>query len=154
MEAAIEMSRLVREERAVLIFDGLDEKSVHMTPAEARAFIRVLWQSLPEEWHKALMPSRSGRDGRPSLESDRSDLRGFLRSAQSSPGHPSSTGHPSSPRKPTTRQIISCRSHDFRDLETETSMLTGVFDGDVPRATAAFDLISSIYNLGEPALRP
>ncbi|HXA18323.1 MAG TPA: pentapeptide repeat-containing protein, partial [Thermoanaerobaculia bacterium] len=39
--------RLVREEGAILIFDGLDEKLVHLTEAQGQAFIRTLWQALP-----------------------------------------------------------------------------------------------------------
>ena len=38
--------RLVREERAIIIFDGLDEKIVHLRPPEAQAFIRELWSIL------------------------------------------------------------------------------------------------------------
>ena len=41
--------RLVREEGAILIFDGLDEKLVHLDDAQARAFIRMLWSALPPQ---------------------------------------------------------------------------------------------------------
>jgi Cdc6-like AAA superfamily ATPase len=50
---ADDILEMVRDERALMIFDGLDEKTVHMTSSEARAFIRVLWQSLPEGGHSA-----------------------------------------------------------------------------------------------------
>lgn len=39
--------RMVREEGALLIFDGLDEKLVHLDEAQGQAFIRLLWQALP-----------------------------------------------------------------------------------------------------------
>ncbi|MEM9367345.1 MAG: TIR domain-containing protein [Planctomycetota bacterium] len=39
--------RLVRERGAVILFDGLDEKVVHMTSDRAKAFIRTLWSVLP-----------------------------------------------------------------------------------------------------------
>ena len=40
--------RLVRQEAAVALFDGLDEKTVHMTPDRAQNFIRTLWSILPQ----------------------------------------------------------------------------------------------------------
>jgi WD40 repeat protein len=43
-----ELLRLVRQEGAVVIFDGLDEKLVHMNEAQGEAFIRTLWQVLPD----------------------------------------------------------------------------------------------------------
>ena len=39
--------RLVQEEGAVLIFDGLDEKLVHLDEIQGHAFLRSLWQALP-----------------------------------------------------------------------------------------------------------
>jgi hypothetical protein len=45
---AKDILRLVREEGALIIFDGLDEKIVHLTPEKARAFIRTLWAVLPD----------------------------------------------------------------------------------------------------------
>jgi WD40 repeat protein/uncharacterized protein YjbI with pentapeptide repeats len=50
-----DLIRLVREEGAVAIFDGLDEKIVHLRTAQAQAFIRELWRILP--------PFRRGGDG-------------------------------------------------------------------------------------------
>ncbi|HZH13345.1 MAG TPA: TIR domain-containing protein [Archangium sp.] len=40
--------RLVQEEGAVIFFDGLDEKIVHLPPDRARDFIRTLWAVLPD----------------------------------------------------------------------------------------------------------
>ena len=94
---AEEILRLVRDERAVLIFDGLDEKTVHLTPEEARAFLRVLWQALPEAGRQArLIPGAQGDEA---------------------------TG--GGGKEPLGRVIISCRSHYFRDISEQTSMLTG-----------------------------
>jgi WD40 repeat protein len=147
---ADDILQMVRDERALLIFDGLDEKTVHMTPSEARAFIRVLWQALPETGHQARSKKRT-------QEVD---------------------------AKPTGRLIISCRSHYFRDVPAETSMLTGehreeidrantpvltllpfnesqirnyltgILDGDADRAESAIQLIGSIHNMSELATRP
>ena len=44
---AQDILRLVREEGAVLIFDGLDEKLVHLDEAQGQAFLRTLWGALP-----------------------------------------------------------------------------------------------------------
>ena len=39
--------RAVQQQGALIVFDGLDEKIVHLDPAGARAFIRELWRALP-----------------------------------------------------------------------------------------------------------
>ncbi|RYD67646.1 MAG: NACHT domain-containing protein, partial [Verrucomicrobiaceae bacterium] len=39
--------RAVREKGAILIFDGLDERTVHMTAQQAHEFLRELWSALP-----------------------------------------------------------------------------------------------------------
>ncbi|MDX2080471.1 MAG: hypothetical protein SFU53_06775, partial [Terrimicrobiaceae bacterium] len=43
-----DLIRLVREQGAVILFDGLDEKLVHMDPTRTRAFIKTLWSVLPD----------------------------------------------------------------------------------------------------------
>jgi len=52
---AADLLRLMLEENALIIFDGLDEKIVHLTQDRARDFIRTLWSVLPHA-----MLSRSG----------------------------------------------------------------------------------------------
>ena len=42
-----EILKLVRERGALMIFDGLDEKLVHLPPKFARDFVRELWKVLP-----------------------------------------------------------------------------------------------------------
>ncbi|WP_350152233.1 pentapeptide repeat-containing protein [Nitrosomonas sp.] len=39
--------RLVQQENALIIFDGLDEVLVHLKPMQGKAFIRELWRILP-----------------------------------------------------------------------------------------------------------
>ncbi len=180
---ADELIRLVREERALLIFDGLDEKTVHMTSAEAKAFLRVLWQALPEEGHRSRekTPRRRRNSKAASNSFDRVEKVETVEAIQADVGSPAEE---TSVSRPTGRLIISCRSHYFRDLEAETSILTGedresigrmntpvltllpftelqirnyllsLFDDDAVRADGAFELISSIHNLGELATRP
>ena len=46
--SSLDVLRLVREEGAVILFDGLDEKIVHLTPDRAQDFIRTLWAVLPD----------------------------------------------------------------------------------------------------------
>lgn len=161
---ADDILEMVRDERALLIFDGLDEKTVHMTSSEARAFIRVLWQSLPESGHSARSKKRAHgkeKDGR-----DQAD------------------DHQPPKSIPTGRLIISCRSHYFRDVPAETAMLTGedredvdhantpvltllpfderqirnyligILEEDTDRADSAMKLIESIHNMSELATRP
>ncbi|HEX8702735.1 MAG TPA: TIR domain-containing protein [Myxococcaceae bacterium] len=136
--------RLVQEEGAIILFDGLDEKIVHLPPAQARDFIRTLWAVLPD----------ATRDG-DALPAGKS--RGKL--------------------------LISCRSHYFRDVWSQNSMLVGQdregfdrnqfpalcllpfteeqiqaylasFLGDRTRGAEAFDVIASIHNLRDLAERP
>ena len=136
--------RLVREEGAVILFDGLDEKIVHLTPANAQHFIRALWAVLPE----------AARPNAPLAEGKRSG-----------------------------KLLISCRSHYFRDVMSQNSMLVGEdregFDrkqfpalcllpfteeqiraylesllGGKEGADEAFEVIESIHNLRELAERP
>lgn len=45
--SAAEILKLVRQQNAVIIFDGLDEKIVHMDSKMAQGFIRELWRALP-----------------------------------------------------------------------------------------------------------
>ncbi len=45
--SAEEILDLVRNEGALIIFDGLDEKLVYLTTADAQAFVRELWRALP-----------------------------------------------------------------------------------------------------------
>ncbi len=44
--------RMVQEQGALIIFDGLDEKTVHLTKTEAQDFIRELWSILPDALRK------------------------------------------------------------------------------------------------------
>jgi len=53
--------RMVREEGALLIFDGLDEKLVHLDEGQARAFIRELWSALPAHIFRNEPSKTSGR---------------------------------------------------------------------------------------------
>ena len=45
--SAAEVIRLVREDRALIIFDGLDEVLVHLSPAAGQRFTRELFRILP-----------------------------------------------------------------------------------------------------------
>ena len=51
---------LLREEGALLIFDGLDEKLVHLNENQGQEFVRELWNALPD-----LERPREAGDGRP-----------------------------------------------------------------------------------------
>ncbi len=136
--------RLVQKEGAIILFDGLDEKIVHLPPDRARNFIRRLWAVLPDAARsKDVLP-----DGK---------RRGKL--------------------------LISCRSHYFRDVMSQNSMLVGEdregidrkqfpalcllpfteeqirnyladFLGDPERGGEAFEVMASIHNLRDLAERP
>ncbi len=77
--------RMVRTGEALIIFDGLDEKTNHLTPSEGQLFIRQLWSALP-----------------PELIAKRREAG-----------------------KPIGKLLISCRSHYFRSLTDQNSLLRG-----------------------------
>ena len=132
----------VQENRALMIWDGLDEVIVHMEPKFANDFIRQLWRILP--------PLKQDKKQNPN----------------------------------TGKMLISCRSHYFRDVNQQNSMLTsehrdgikgedyealillpfgqqqiesylqkslGIAGDDLRKA---IDLIGSVHNLPEMAERP
>ena len=143
-----EIIRQVREEGAVILFDGLDEKIVHLPPAEARSYIRELWKVLP-----------------PVVRRER---------AAATPDDGRRLG----------KLLISCRSHYFRDVLSQTSLLTGEDREGISRrddykvllmlpfseeqiraylrnvtgseegARSAFELIERTHNLRDLAARP
>lgn len=78
--SASDLIRSVREHGSLMIFDGLDEKMVHMDPKRARDFLRVLWSILPISQRSK---SESGKI------------------------------------------IFSCRSHFFKDMRHQYSLLLG-----------------------------
>jgi WD40 repeat protein len=45
--------KMVREEGAVILFDGLDERTVHLSIKRAQDFIRTLWSILPDATQSA-----------------------------------------------------------------------------------------------------
>ena len=149
--------RLVREAGAILIFDGLDEKLVHLDETQARAFLRTLWNALP--------PVAARLDRTPERQDrQRSPLNGAEITS------------------PQGRLIFSCRSHYFKTLRDQNAVLRGEYRDDVrasdyralvllpfneaqireylqavlgpERVESALDLCASVHNLRELAERP
>ncbi|HTI70514.1 MAG TPA: TIR domain-containing protein [Candidatus Limnocylindria bacterium] len=157
-----EILRLVREDGALIIFDGLDEKIVHLTPDRAREFIRTLWAVIPEA--NAFMNARYSR---------------------SSAGNPTeqNMAEPAVSTRRLGKMLISCRSHYFPDVWSQNAMLVGqdrdgisrkeypalcllpfneqqilsyltMFLGNEAEGQKALDMIKSIHNLRDLAERP
>jgi len=60
-----EIIRLVRSERAIVIFDGLDEVLIHLTPAAGERFVHEIFSILPASiWLPRRAPGASGTPGR------------------------------------------------------------------------------------------
>lgn len=60
-----EIIRLVRFERAIVIFDGLDEVLIHLTPAAGERFVHEIFSILPASiWLPRRAPGASGTPGR------------------------------------------------------------------------------------------
>jgi WD40 repeat protein len=133
---------MVQRHGALILFDGLDEKIVHLPPVQAQAFIRQLWRVLPPYASKA--KAGGGRRGKMLLScrshyfKDVWDQNAML------------TGE--------DRDDI--RAGDYRacillpfNEEQVRAYLRGV-RGSEADAQAALDLFASVHNLSELAGRP
>jgi uncharacterized protein YjbI with pentapeptide repeats len=132
---AADLLRLVREEGALIIFDGLDEKIVHLTQDRARDFIRTLWSALPptaQKSGKLLLSCRSHyfRD----VWSQNAMLTGEDREGIDRSQYPAFC-------------LLPFDERQIRDYLVS-------FLGDAKRGGEAFDLIASIHNLRDLAERP
>ncbi|MCB1227766.1 MAG: pentapeptide repeat-containing protein, partial [Verrucomicrobiales bacterium] len=136
--------RLVREEGAVIMFDGLDEKIVHLPPAEAQAYIRELWKILPPVIRKA--DSKSGQRMGKMILSCRSH---YFRDVLSQ--NAMLTGEDREGLK---------RGSDFKVLlmlpfsEVQIRAYLREMTGSEQRAAEAFAIIERIHNLRDLAQRP
>lgn len=95
---ARDIIQAVREEGAVVIFDGLDEKMVHYDRRECGNFMRELWRILPPSTN-ALHPD-NGHANTDNAQSPNDRIR-------------------------TGKILFSCRTHFFADVVTQVSLLTG-----------------------------
>lgn len=132
---AADLLRLVREEGALIIFDGLDEKIVHFTQDRARHFIRMLWSALPQASQKSgklLVSCRSHyfRD----VWSQNAMLTGEDREGIDRSQYPALC-------------LLAFDERQIRDYLVS-------FLGDAKRGGEAFALIASIHNLRDLAERP
>ena len=84
-----EVIALARQQRALVLFDGLDEVVVHLGQKQAQNFIRELWRVLPPSVFQAKNPPDDNTTGQ------------------------------------FGKLLISCRSHYFRSLWEQETMLTG-----------------------------
>ncbi len=158
--SAESLIQFVQHNNAIVIFDGLDEKTTAMRPERAQQFLRRLWSILPDAAARMqLLKSRSK-----AAESGKQTTT------------TTATGSPT-----TGRMIMSCRSHYFRDVTSQSSMLRGEdreqMDGypalvlvpwqedqilsylterlgDSEQANVAVALIKRVHNLSDLAERP
>ena len=141
---AKDVLRLVREEGALIIFDGLDEKIVHLTPEKARAFIRTLWAVLPDAGRRTPNPPAGTRRGKMILSCRSHYFRDVLSQNAMLVGEDreglDARSYPALCLLPFTEEQV--RSYLRSFLESED------------RAGAAFDLISRVHNLRDLAERP
>ncbi|MCX6848864.1 MAG: TIR domain-containing protein, partial [Verrucomicrobia bacterium] len=142
---AADLLRLVREEGALIIFDGLDEKIVHLTQSRARDFIRTLWSVLPQAMlsHNGVSPAESCKGKM--LLSCRSH---YFRDVWSQ--NAMLTGE--------DREGIDRSQYPaFCMLPFDEGQIRGYltsFLGNEKRGGEAFELIASIHNLRDLAERP
>ena len=143
---AKDILRLVREEGALIIFDGLDEKIVHLTPEKARAFIRTLWAVLPDAARgKHATPTVAGiRRGRMILSCRSHYFRDVMSQNAMLVGE--------------DREGLDAKSYPALCLLPFTEeQIRGYLESCLKspeHGRAAFDLIARVHNLPELAQRP
>ncbi len=141
---ADDILRLVRQEGAVILFDGLDEQIVHLAPDRARDFIRTLWAVLPDAARSDAPEERPRRGGK-LLISCRSH---YFRDVWSQNAMLTGEGR---------EAIHRGRYPAFCLLPFTEEQIRGFltsFTGSSERATEVFNVLNSVYNLRELAERP
>ncbi|HYO51816.1 TIR domain-containing protein, partial [Archangium sp.] len=136
--------RLVQEEGAIILFDGLDEKIVHLPPDRARDFIRTLWAVLPDAARGGDSPPSGKRRGK-LLISCRSH---YFRDVWSQNAMLVGEDREGLDRN----QFPALCLLPFTE-EQIRSYLTSFLD-DPERGAEAFEIIASIHNLRDLAERP
>lgn len=137
--------RAVREQGALIVFDGLDEKIVSLDTAGAQAFIRELWKALP--------PALAVKDGRKRaakagklIISCRSH---YFRDVVSQNAMLTGEGRDGIEADQHYRALFMLPFADDQ-IRAYLAALPGVRD----RVDAVMDTIASIHNLGDLAKRP
>jgi WD40 repeat protein len=136
--------RLVQEEGAIILFDGLDEKIVHLPPDRARDFIRTLWAVLPDAAHGGDAPPPGKRRGK-LLISCRSH---YFRDVWSQNAMLVGEDREGFDRN----QFPALCLLPFTEEQIQDYLAS--FLGDPQRGAEAFEIIASIHNLRDLAERP
>lgn len=155
--SAADLLNLVREQGALMIFDGLDEKIVHLPPKLARDFIRELWKVLPPTTRR----DSTSTHGKLLISCRSHFFRDLQQQAgmflgEGREGFRRGTGNGTSPDKAAT----ATHEGDYRLFvmlpfsETQIAAYLIAAMGSSDRAEQALALIRSIHNLGELAERP
>jgi len=100
---------LVRKQGALIIFDGLDEVLVHLSPANGQAFIREIWRILPPPAKTKTKDSPKDNHGKHGAD------------AQPTPDPKQADSQPTRLGK----LLVSCRTHYFRTLRAQQNYFTG-----------------------------
>ena len=144
---AEDILRLVREEGAVMIFDGLDEKLVHLDEDQGRAFLRTLWQALPPAYFRAADAGATGpRPAGRLVFSCRSHY--FKTLSDQNATFRSEDRDGIRPAYYRVWYLLPFDDDQIRDY------LSQALKGDSRQVEAALDLFTSVHNLQELAPRP
>ncbi|MBE2286506.1 MAG: TIR domain-containing protein [Prosthecobacter sp.] len=137
---AADLLRLVREDGALILFDGLDEKIVHHTQDRARQFIRTLWSALPQ----AMLAGSEHSRGKMLLSCRSHYFRDvWSQNAMLTGEDREGIDH---------AQFPAFCLLPFDEAQIRAYLTS--FLGDEKHGHAAFDLIASIHNLRDLAQRP
>ena len=135
---------LVRTEGALLIFDGLDEKIVHLGPSDAQAFIRELWKALP-----AVVRQRGAAGGKRPGRMILSCRSHYFRDVVSQNAMLTGEGREGLVGRRDYRVLLLL---PFNEAQIRGYLRSAL--GSEAQADQAFNSIESIYNLRDLAERP
>lgn len=128
-KALQEMLAALHRGELVVIFDGLDERTVGMTRQEATHFIQQLWRIFPNDglhaWREYFAARAKFRD-EVKRQSEASEKAGV------STGHKVLQGP--KPPPPMGKMLLTCRTHYFRTLAEMNGMLLDNLRGDAEAA--------------------
>ena len=156
--------KLAHDRKVLLIFDGIDEKTVNLTPSEAYQF----WHQLRRA---VRLPQTDTRRSRPKM------------SQEDGPGSPlHDPAQEDRPTDPCSKVLLTCRTHYFRNMGDAGTQMTGnredglrtsdfqighlnPFDSEMieryvkqvvtpEQAEAVLKLIRTVYNLKDLVTRP
>lgn len=138
-----DVAKAINDGNCLMIFDGLDEALVHLSPHEGQRFTRMLWRSTEESWRDV-----SENGGRPHRSKLLLSCRTqYFRSVQDEAAH--FTGQDRD--GPRARQYLTLMMMPFDEMQVRDYLRANVSHANT---NALMDTLNAVHNLRELAARP